>query len=138
MEVENIRKSFWRLKEGKYNTNFDIKVNRFTRNKIGGSHVVKSSYLFFLFTFCFFCPPNSFFQNFDFLLKFQILPFLGQLYPIIYFWIYFTFVFFLCLHNYMRYLSFGWMNTHFGWSVILCLIEIMQKWVKSFELCFRT
>ena len=35
-EVENIRKSFWRLKEEEKGKNFDKKVNSLTRYKIGG------------------------------------------------------------------------------------------------------
>ena len=62
MEVENIRKSFWRLKEGEKGKNFDKKVNSLTRYKIGSTRVdsVESSslwYLFFLFTLFFFANP---------------------------------------------------------------------------------
>ena len=36
MEVENIKKSLGRLKEGEKGKNFDKKVNRLTRYKIDG------------------------------------------------------------------------------------------------------
>ena len=56
MEVENMRKHFWRLKEGEKGKNFDKKVNSLTRYKIGGTRVESSWDLFFSFTF-FFCKP---------------------------------------------------------------------------------
>ena len=58
MEVENIRKSFWRLKEGGKGKNFDKKVNSLTRYKIGGRWVVVVVVPFFFVHFSF-CQPNS-------------------------------------------------------------------------------
>ena len=55
VEVENIRKSFWRLKEGEKGKNFDKEVNSLTRYKIGGS----SSVVPFFFVHFFFWQPNS-------------------------------------------------------------------------------
>ena len=40
MEVENIRKRFWRLKAEEKGKTFDKKVNSLTRYKIGGTQVV--------------------------------------------------------------------------------------------------
>ena len=56
-EVENIRKSFWRLKEGEKGKNFDKKVNSLTRYKIGGRRRVVVVEPFFVFTF--FLLPSS-------------------------------------------------------------------------------
>ena len=60
MEGENIRKSFWRLKEGKKGQNFDKKVNSLTRYKIGDTRCRVVVVPFFLSTFFFANPiPSS-------------------------------------------------------------------------------
>ena len=51
MEVENIRKRFWRLKEAEKGKNFDKKVNSFTRYKIGGTSASSSRTFFFVHFF---------------------------------------------------------------------------------------
>ena len=58
VELENIRKSFWKLKEGEKGKNFDKKVNSLTRYKIGDTGVVESSWLVPFFLFTFFCLAN--------------------------------------------------------------------------------
>ena len=57
VDVENIRKSFWRFKEGEKGKNFDKKVNSLTIYKIGGTRrrvvvVVVVVPLFFVHYFC--------------------------------------------------------------------------------------
>ena len=64
MEVENIKKSFRRLKEGEKGKNFDKKMNSLTRYKIGGGSTTSTGSsrrtFFFLFTFFFANPiPSS-------------------------------------------------------------------------------
>jgi hypothetical protein len=59
VDVENIRKIFWRLKEGEKGKNFDKKVNGLTRYKIGGRRRYMR-YTFFFVHFFFASPiPRS-------------------------------------------------------------------------------
>ena len=60
VEVENIKKSFSRLKEGEKSKNFDKEVNSLTMYKIGGTSTSSiSGRRTFFFCSLFFCQPNS-------------------------------------------------------------------------------